>query len=70
MEGFRIDFIVNAVIFGLAGLALFAGAFAVLGRISPYSIWTEIVEKQNMALAVVIGALSLGSSLIIAAAVH
>ena len=70
MEGFRIEFIVNAIIFALAGLALFAAALAVLRKLAPYNILAEIVERQNVALAVLLGALSLGSSLIIAAAVH
>jgi uncharacterized membrane protein YjfL (UPF0719 family) len=70
MEGFRIAFVVNAAIFALVGLALFFAAFAALGRLTPYDVWAEIVEKQNLALAILMGALSLGLSVIIAAAVH
>jgi uncharacterized membrane protein YjfL (UPF0719 family) len=70
MDGFRIDFVLNAALFALVGVALFIGSFAAIGRLTPHDFWTEIVEKQNMALAVFMSALSLGLSLIIAAAMH
>jgi hypothetical protein len=70
MDGFRIDFVLNAALFALVGVALFACSLAAVSRMSRRDFWTEIVEKQNMALAVFMGALSLGLSLIIAAAVH
>jgi uncharacterized membrane protein YjfL (UPF0719 family) len=37
---------------------------------TPYSLWREIVEKQNTALAILIGLVSLGIGVIIAAAIH
>jgi len=33
-------------------------------------LWDEIVEKHNIALAIVVGAMCLGISIIVAAAVH
>jgi hypothetical protein len=33
-------------------------------------LWGEIVEKQNVALALVVAAMSLGICVIIAAAIH
>ena len=70
MEGFRIDFVLNAAIFALVGVALFVGSLAALRRMIPCDVWTEVVEKRNTALAVLVGALTLGLSVIIAAAVH
>jgi hypothetical protein len=70
MEGFRIEYVINAVAFAFTGIAIFAAAVAAAGRLAPCNLWTEIVEKQNLALAVLIGAMSLGVSVIIAAAVH
>ena len=35
-----------------------------------YNLWEELVEKQNMALGMVVAAMSLGISLIVAAAIH
>jgi uncharacterized membrane protein YjfL (UPF0719 family) len=61
--------LVAAVVFALLGIVVFVGAFAVLDRMTPYALWKEIVEEQNVALAVLVGAISLGISLIIAAAI-
>ncbi len=38
--------------------------------ITPYHLWKEIVEEKNIALAILVGAMSLGICVIIAAAVH
>jgi uncharacterized membrane protein YjfL (UPF0719 family) len=37
---------------------------------TPYNLWEEIVEKHNVALGIVVGAMSLGICIIVAAAVH
>jgi putative membrane protein len=59
-----------ALVFAAIGIAVFATSFIVLDRMTPYSLWKEIVEKQNTALATLIGLVSLGLGLIIAAAIH
>jgi uncharacterized membrane protein YjfL (UPF0719 family) len=62
--------IVAAVLFALIGIVVFALSFVVLDRLTPYSLWREIVERQNTALATLIGLMSIGLCLIIAAAIH
>jgi putative membrane protein len=59
-----------ALVFALIGIVVFVGAFAVIDKMTPYDLWKEIVEEKNLALAVLVGAMSLGISIIIAAAVH
>jgi putative membrane protein len=59
-----------AVVFAVLGIAVFALSFIVLDRITPYSLWREIVERQNTALAILIGLVSLGLGVIIVAAIH
>ena len=61
--------LVAAVVFAALGLVVFALAFVVLDRLTPYSLWRELVEKQNIALAILIGLVSLGLGIIIAAAI-
>ncbi len=51
------------------GSILFWLSFIIIDKITPYDLWQELVEKQNMALAVVVGAMCLGISIIVAAAV-
>ena len=45
-------------------------SFTIIDRLTPYDLWREIVHEKNMALAVLVGALSIGLCIIIAAAVH
>jgi putative membrane protein len=59
-----------AIVFALLGIVVFIGSFALLDRLTPYSLWREIVERQNTALATLIGLISLGLGIIIAAAIH
>lgn len=60
----------GSILYALIGIAVLWGAFVAIDKATPYNLWEEIVEKQNVALAVVVGAMMLGVSLIIAAAVH
>jgi putative membrane protein len=52
------------------GIVVFALAFWMFVRMSPFSIRKELEEDQNVALAIVIGAVIIGLSLIISATVH
>ena len=62
--------LVAATVFALLGIVVFAASFFILDRLTPYSLWGEIVERQNTALATLIGLVSLGIGIIIAAAIH
>jgi uncharacterized membrane protein YjfL (UPF0719 family) len=70
MADFHPGFLLNAVVFALLGIVLFILAFVVLDKITPFSLWKEIIEDQNTALAILLGAMSIGLCIIIAAAVH
>jgi putative membrane protein len=59
-----------ATIFALLGIVIFILAFVVVDRVTPYNLWKEIVEEKNVALAVLLGAASIGICVIIASAVH
>jgi putative membrane protein len=64
------DALVNSLVFAFLGVAVFWLCFIVIDLITPYKLWVEIVEKQNLALGVVVAAMCLGISLIVAAAIH
>ena len=61
---------VTTLVFVVFGLIVFALAFLVIAKATPFSVRKEIEEDHNIALAIVIAAVILGSALIIAAAVH
>ena len=64
-----VESLLNVAVYTLAGLLLFALAFFVMGKATPFSIRKEIEEDQNVALAIVIGSVILGISLIIVASI-
>ena len=70
MNDFHPAYIWNAVIFAALGLLIFILAFVIVDRLTPYHLWDEIVRERNTALAILVGAMSIGMCIIIAAAVH
>jgi len=64
------DLVVETLAFTIVGLLLFALAFWIIVKVSPFSIRKEIEEDQNMALGIVIAAVIIGIALIVSAAVH
>jgi putative membrane protein len=62
--------LLNAVVYAALGIVIFAIAFVLIDKLTPYHLWKEIVDDKNVALAILIGALSIGMCIIIAAAVH
>jgi len=59
-----------ALVFALAGIVIFVLAFVIIDKLTPYHLWKEIVQEHNSALAILVGAMSIGICIIIAAAVH
>ena len=70
MEDFHPGYLINAVVYATLGILIFVIAFAIIDKATPYHLWKEIVEDKNVALAILIGAMSIGMCIIIAAAVH
>ena len=70
MNDFHFAYVWNALIFASLGLVIFIVAFALVDRLTPYHLWKEIVQEHNMALAILVGAMSIGICIIIAAAIH
>ena len=60
----------GSILFALVGVVVFWLSFVIIDKITPYNLWQELVEKQNMALGMVVAAMSLGISIIVAAAIH
>ena len=59
-----------ALVYATIGLVIFGVAFVVVDRLTPYHLWREIVDEKNSALAIVVGAMAIGISIIISAAIH
>ncbi len=70
MEMIKPGAVLASLLFALIGVAVFWLCFVIIDKITPYDLWSEIVEKQNQALALVVAAMCLGISIIVAAAIH
>lgn len=64
-----LNHLVAAAVYALLGIVLFVLAFFLVDRLTPGTLWKEIIEEHNTALAVIVGAMSIGLSIIIAAAI-
>jgi len=62
--------ITTTIVFVLIGLIVFALAFLIVVLVAPFSVKKEIEDDQNVALAVIIGAVIIGIAMIISAAIH
>lgn len=69
-EWLKASAVIGSIVFALIGVIVFWLSFLIIDKITPYSLWNELVDKQNVALGIVVGAMSLGISIIVAAAIH
>ena len=60
----------GTLLYALMGIVIFWLAFVIIDKITPDDLWVEIVERENMALAMVGAAVCLGISIIVVATIH
>jgi putative membrane protein len=70
LMGLKLGAIVGSILFALIGVLIFWLCFVIIDKLTPYDLWGEIIEKQNVALGIVVAAMSLGICIIVAAAIH
>ena len=67
----NLQYVINAVAFSGLGLVVFVLGFVLLDIITPkVSIWKELVEKQNIAVAIFLASIVFSIATIIASAIH
>ena len=42
----------------------------IVDKVTPYNLWSEIIEKKNVALAIVVGSMAIAIGMIVSAAIH
>lgn len=63
-----IEHLFSTIVLSLIGIVLFTASVAVASALMPFSLRREIEEKQNLSLAVLLAALIVGVSVVLAAA--
>jgi putative membrane protein len=61
---------VAALVYATIGLVIFAVAFVLVDRVTPYSLWKELIDEKNTALAIVVAAVAIGISIIVSSAIR
>ena len=69
MEYLHLDVVAATLVYTVLGLVIFGLAFVVMVKAIPVSVRKEIEDDQNTALAIVMGSVILGLSIIIAASI-
>ena len=59
-----------ALAFSALGILLFAVAFFIIVKVTPFSLRKEIEDDQNTALAIIIASVIIGIALIVSSAIH
>jgi putative membrane protein len=66
----NIKYIVSSLVYSVLGIGILFAAFWVIEMVTPENLWKEILEKQNVALAILFAAFMLAIAIIIASAIH
>ena len=64
-----LDQILASIVYSVIGIVVFLLAYAILEKLTPFSIRKEIEEDQNTALGIVIGSCFIALAIIISAAI-
>ena len=70
LEWLKPGIIFGSILYALIGVIIFWICFVIVDKITPYRLWDEIIEKKNLALAIVVGSMCIAIGMIVAAAVH
>jgi putative membrane protein len=70
IEWMKPGIFVGSILFALIGVLVFWISFIIVDKITPYDLWAEIVEKKNVALAIVVGSMCIAIGMIVSAAIH
>ncbi len=66
---FNVHPLINSIVYSVVGFVMLGMGFYVYDKLTPWRMWKEIIDEHNVALAIVAGAMVLGISNIIAAAI-
>ena len=70
LEWLKPAVVFGSILYALIGVLIFGVCFVIVDKLTPYHLWNELVEKKNMALAIVVGSMCIAIGMIVAAAVH
>lgn len=61
--------LVNSIVYSAVGLVMLGLGFYIYDKLTPWRMWKEVIDEHNIALAIIVAAMVLGISNIIASAI-
>ena len=69
MNNQLVNGLLAATVYAVLGIVIFVAAIVAVDRMTPGTLWKEIIEEHNTALAVMMAGISIALSIVIAAAI-
>jgi putative membrane protein len=63
-------YIIASVLYSVIGILILLISYWIIEKITPENLWKEIVEKHNIALAIVCASFMIAVAIIISSAIH
>ena len=60
----------GSMVYSGIGLVIYLVGFVLVDKLTPGNLWKELIEERNVAVAILMGSIAIGISLIISAAIH
>lgn len=71
LNSFNPSLLANSILYSFLGILILIVTFYIVEKLTPkHSLWKEVVENKNIALAFVVGCFIIAISIIIASAIH
>ena len=70
MEVLQTKYIIASLVYSFIGIIVLVVCFVIIEKLTPQNLWLEIIEKRNMALALIAAALIIAVAIIISSAIH
>ncbi|OON66487.1 DUF350 domain-containing protein [Hymenobacter sp. CRA2] len=70
MEYLNFKLIIASVLYSVLGILILVVSFIIFDKLTPKTLWKEIIDEHNTALAIVAAAFMLAVALIISSAIH
>jgi uncharacterized membrane protein YjfL (UPF0719 family) len=63
-------YVLASLVYSVVGILILGVSFWIWEKVTPENLWKEILEKQNVALAIVAAAFMIALAIIISSAIH
>ncbi|NOS93476.1 MAG: DUF350 domain-containing protein [Cyclobacteriaceae bacterium] len=63
-------YILASIVYSVIGISILSISFWIFDKVTPGTLWRELIEEHNTALAIVAGAFMIAMAIIIGSAIH